>query len=176
MYVVIATVTCQGGADFSGILTLKRLFHALAAAPGKKKRLFFKVPPRQWNPEGCRICSARKTFPAAPRNKNARLEQMRSIFRVILTLWTRPWCKPGDPARLDFKIKRSPWRCLAERPSGKKHTMATLKWPPTSQLSRWREKWSHLSQNAPPPYRVNSGFFLFSFLFSGCTVRKILLL
>lgn len=40
MYVVIATVTCQGGADFSEILTLKRLFHALAAAPGKKEALF----------------------------------------------------------------------------------------------------------------------------------------
>lgn len=67
MYVVIATVTCQGGTKFSGILTLKRLFDALASALDGK-RLFFKVPRQQRNLAGCHICGARKTFSTAPRN------------------------------------------------------------------------------------------------------------
>lgn len=64
MYADIATVTCQGGTDFSDILTLKRLFDALASV-SDGRRLFFWLLQRQRNLVGCRICVARKTFSKA---------------------------------------------------------------------------------------------------------------
>lgn len=196
MYVVIATVTCQGGTDFSGILTLKRLFDALAVrlshlqpeknfpnSPAKQEctvgtnaGVFLwqscSTSPRTAGPAGSTFRQGR-CFRARLFQKLSKKNKKQTYIAGVLASTVSnvsTFCEklalhfPGPSGPANTALVETWWPCTERlqnkteplkvpgwKAIEKKHTMTTLKWPPTFRLSCWREKWSHLRQNAPPP-------------------------